>query len=174
VFLGIPTPSGPRLIPAGRAPAPADSKKGVWGMKIYQIRHARGKMLDEFHEGSSFEKADDFVVEKRAQEIIASHTHSEEEPSTLLPYIKWPTAKILRTEDVDVEQAASYIEDAPDYRVMGAFERAAVCAVAYPKSPAQGCPRTKVTVLLDGEPCNVTFKIAPARDVYEWPCWALT
>ena len=142
-------------------------------MKIVQIRHAGGRLLNEFHEDTALMQADDFVTEDRARQIIAFHTHSEEKPCPLLSYVKWPSAKIFRVMDIAVDLAPRHIEDAPDYRPMGPFVRTAIRIAARPQTPAKGYPRTKVTVLIRGKPCNVTFKIVPAEDAYDWPCWAL-
>ncbi len=125
-------------------------------MKMVQVRFGMGRDLDEYGSPDELWSSDRFVTESEAKELVRVYG----------------SARVIDEKEVDIVLADKFDPDAPPL-YWGPFERAAILRVARPKEPARGYPRDMTTILVDGVPHNVGFKIVPALDSYDCPSWGI-
>lgn len=125
-------------------------------MKMVQVRFGMGRNLDEYGSPDEPWSSDRSVTESEAKELVRVYG----------------SAKVIDEREVDIVLADKFDPDAPPF-YWDAFERAVILRVARPKEPARGYPKTSVTVLINGNPYDVSFKIVPALDPYDWPTWGI-
>ena len=119
-------------------------------MKIAQIRFGASTRKDEFYPD------DRFILECQINDTLAAYK----------------TARVFKVVEMDIKAAESD-PDAQKWHPVHPFEHRATIIAGYPSDPPQGFPHTTTTILLNGEPRNINWRLFSANDPYSGPCWAL-